>query len=71
MTCAAVVKDDIPIAGPEFMSDTVIRSLAEAGNGLSGFRVQNPDALIDIIPRTFMTEHTDVRIIRRKLKMPD
>ena len=65
----AVIKDDVSIPCPEFMADTVIRSLTETGNRFSGFDVENPDALIHIIPRSLMTEHADVIVIRGKLKM--
>ena len=51
------------------MADTVIWSLTETGNRFSGFDVENPDALIHIIPRSFETEHADVIVIGGKLKM--
>ena len=69
MARPAVIKDDVSISGPEFMADTVIRSLTETGNRFSGFGVENPDTLIHIIPRSLMTEHADVIVIRGKLKM--
>lgn len=69
MARPAVIKDDVSIPCPEFMADTVIRSLTETGNRFSGFGVENPDTLIHIIPRSLMTEHADVIVIRGKLKM--
>ena len=69
MTPSAIIKNDVPFLGPELMADTIILSLTEAWPKISSLHVDQPDSLLNIIPRSFMTEHCYLWIIRRKLKM--
>lgn len=69
MAASAVIKHDIPIPKPEFMSHAVIRSLPENGPHISRFHINHPDPLMDFIPRPFVAEHGQMIICRRKLKM--
>lgn len=60
----AVIKEDQPVPGPEFMADAVVLLLAVTRNRIARSNIQNPDSLLNQIPWALVAEHRDVAVIR-------
>ena len=63
MTATAIVKNNITFLGPEFMTNTIILILTETWPEISSLHMNQPDSLLNIIPRPLVTEHRNLRII--------
>jgi len=68
---AAIVEEDVAILRPELVADGILLILAEAGTRLAPDEIQEPDALRHQVPRPFVAEHPQRRVVGRELEVAE